>query len=698
MFMNRFLRIYCCCVFLFLAFAGPLFAAVGKLPITVNGDVVEFSSSGREVVAEGSVEIDYQDSKMTCDKVRVFIDEKLAIAEGHVFFYKSEAEEFSGDLVIFDFGSRTGTITGPQVDMAPYYGSAEIMDRMSDEEFYLYNAEMSTCDLPHPHWGLKCREVKMTPGRVLTAKDIRLNVLNIPLLYVPVYTQVMTDKRPRLMIMPGFKKEFGKELFGSWRYYLNDSARGILHVDWYEKTGWAQGVDLNYDTHLIGRGNAKYYRVDGKDRRKEKNLDAGEILRSGERSRIELRHKWNISEDDSLIAEYYRQSDIDFRKDYFLREYTKEPNLRTFLQYSHVYPNATLSFLAEPRVNSFYSVTEKVPELKLETINQRIGESPFYFKDVTSSTYFMSAPANSAPTTQAGRMDTLNQLSYLFRFMGVDLSPYVGHEDTFYSRGVNGKERLIRGMFFTGIDASLKLYKVFDIDTNFLNLEINKLRHVITPSCKYRYQHPPTVNKSKIQQFDSIDALDRQNSIELSLENKLQTKRSGQSVDLTSLIVSTTYAFEDNSTVSAGFGNVTTKWEMNPYSWCGFQSDASFSQKRYYLMTVSNSLWMNIGRFKTNFGYEYKREETSQLTVDVRCKLNPFWSLGVYDRFEFKTGDLVEQEYTLERDMHCWVAQLIVNKRETEGITVLLAFKLKAFPEMAVGAQKSFVAPKATEE
>lgn len=694
--MNRFYMRGGLAAIIFFSSVCSVLAAVAKVPMTVNGDVVEFKSSGREVVAEGNVEIGYQDSRMTCNKVRVFIDEKLAIAEGNVSFYKGEGQEFSGDLVIFDFANRTGTITGPDIDMAPYYGKAEIMDRMSDEEFYLYNAEMSTCDLPHPHWGLKCKTVKMDPGRVLTAKHIRLNVLKVPLLYFPAYTQVMSDERPRLMIMPGYKKEFGKELFGSWRYYLNDNARGLLHIDWYEKTGWAQGVDLNYNTKLFGFGNAKYYRISGNDVREE--IEAGEIRRSGERSRIEVRHRWNMTDVDNLVFEYFRQSDIDFRKDYFLREYSKEPEPKSLFQYSHVFPNATLSFLAEPRVNSFYTVLQKVPELKLETTNQKILGSPFYFKNITSSTYFMNALQNESVTSQVARTDSMNQFSYLFRFMGVDFGPYVGYEETLYSHGVDGNKHLNRGMFFSGMDASLRLFKVYDLDTNFLRLDINKLRHIMTPSAQYHYQQQPTVNKSLIQQFDGIDSLDKKNSIDLSFENKIQTKRKGQSVDLATLIVSAPYVFDRNTTVDEGFGDVTTKFEVNPYSWCGFESDTAISRKRHYLMTVSNSLWMDFGRVKTNFGYEYKREESSQLTVDVKCALNPFWRVGIYDRFEFKTGDLVEQEYTLERDMHCWVAQLIINRRQTEGLTVLFAFKLKGFSKMAVGAQKTFLAPRVDNE
>jgi len=75
-------------------------------------------------------------------------------------------------------------------------------------------------------------------------------------------------------------------------------------------------------------------------------------------------------------------------------------------------------------------------------------------------------------------------------------------------------------------------------------------------------------------------------------------------------------------------------------------------------------------------------------------KLNPFWSMGLYERFECKTGDLVEQEYRLTRDMHCWLMQFIVNNRNSEGITFMLGFTLKAFPDVGIEGQKTFRPPR----
>ncbi|MEK7849341.1 MAG: hypothetical protein AAB213_00760, partial [Candidatus Omnitrophota bacterium] len=678
---------------LLFVFAQNVWAASGKQPITVNGDTVEFKSEGREVIAEGHVEILNEDTTLTCDKVRVFIDQKLAIAEGHVRFSKAGGEELSGEMFVFDFDSRTGTIMGPEVWFPPYYGKSEIMEKLSDTEFLLTNGEMSTCDLPHPHYNLKCAQAKMEPGRVLTAKGVKMSILGVPLMYVPTITQRLTDKKPRFMITPGSRKGLGTYFLGSWRYYLNQNAKGVLHLDWYQKRGWAEGVDLNYDTKSIGLGNVRYFRIDEKNMSNDNPVPEPE-RRMQERSRIEVRHKWDITPADHFVFEYFRQSDLNVRKDFFYREYEKVTNPRTFLQFSHVYPNATLSFLAEPRVNKFDSVLQRIPELKLETVNQKIGQTPFYYKNTSQTAYLSSATANVGPTNDLFRTDTSNQLSYLFRFMSVDFSPFVGHRDTYYSRGLTSQEDLLRGMFFGGMDMSTKFYKIYNVQTDYLGLGIDKLRHVVTPSLQYRYQHMPTVNRTKLLQLDGIDSLDKQDMVTFGLDNKLQTRRDGAVVDLATLILTSDYNIERSSTAGNGFQNLKYRLELKPYSMWEFDSQAEYDTVGDFFKTVTSDVWAHTGKASATVGYRYKRNESSQLTTGFTCPLNPFWKVNIYERFEFRTGNLVEQEYTLDRDLHCWTVQFIINQRKAEGISFFIAFKLKAFPDIGINAQKSFSPPR----
>ncbi|MFH0877684.1 MAG: hypothetical protein V1863_05625 [Candidatus Omnitrophota bacterium] len=663
-------------------------AATAKQPITVNGDVVEFKSEGKEVIAEGNVEITYQDNVMTCDRVRVFLDEKLAVAEGNVELIRPEKEELQGEMIIFDFGDQTGSIINPSVRMMPYYGKSNSMEKISEGEFALTEGEISTCDLPHPHYWLRCREVNVSPDRVMTAKGVTLGAFGVPIMKMPRYSQDLNDKYPRLMVTPGYDKKLGTELFGAYRYYLNPNARGRLHFDWYGNIGFGYGADLNYNTKTIGAGNLKYYRID------ESNAIDERIPDYNERFRVELRHKWDMTERDHIVMEFYKHSDAEFRKDYFFREYEKDTNPKSFFLFSHVYPSATLSLLSSPRVNKFDGMVEKIPELRLETVSQKIADTSFYFKSTSSLSQLTNAPADAASSAAVGRMDTSNELAYVFRFMDLDFKPMAGHRDTFYSRGLNSKSDLMRGLFFTGLDVSTKLFRVFDVETDRMNLDIHGLRHVVTPSLQYRYQHEPTVSKEKLQQLDDVDALDKLNKVTLGLDQRFQTKRDGVSVDLMTLLLSSDFYFERNSTYGKGFENFKYDLEFKPYPWWEFDSDGEYDTSGDYFRTLNADFWANMGKARTGLGYRFKKDESSQVTAGFTSPLNPLWKLGVYERFEFKTGDLVEQEYTLERDLHCWIVRLIVNNRVDEGISVLLEFTLKAFPELGFNAEANFRPPR----
>ncbi|HTZ11213.1 MAG TPA: hypothetical protein VMD04_02390, partial [Candidatus Margulisiibacteriota bacterium] len=53
-----------------------------------------------------------------------------------------------------------------------------------------------------------------------------------------------------------------------------------------------------------------------------------------------------------------------------------------------------------------------------------------------------------------------------------------------------------------------------------------------------------------------------------------------------------------------------------------------------------------------------------------------------------------EQEYTISRDLHCWIMDITFNTKQNEGSTIFFAFRLKAFPEMQFGFNQSYSGPK----
>src|SRR3989338_10502477 len=55
-----------------------------NVPIQVHGDSVEYFHEEQKVTGTGHVSIDYEDVKLTADKMTVYMATKQAVAEGHV--------------------------------------------------------------------------------------------------------------------------------------------------------------------------------------------------------------------------------------------------------------------------------------------------------------------------------------------------------------------------------------------------------------------------------------------------------------------------------------------------------------------------------------------------------------------------------------------------------------------------------------
>jgi hypothetical protein len=265
---------------------------------------------------------------------------------------------------------------------------------------------------------------------------------------------------------------------------------------------------------------------------------------------------------------------------------------------------------------------------------------------------------------------------------------------------------------------STKFYRVFNTKTNFLGLDVNGLRHIITPSIAYLYTHPPTIPVRNLKQIDGVDSINRGNTAALSLSNKLQTKRNGQSVDFVDFLITTNYVLDpkkgDNAFLTSREGeglksnisDILFNLKVLPYSWIRFESDVTFahanhSSVNFNKFSLANyDLSFNLGNgFSFAIGQRYARKGSNQITPSLQWRLSPKWKFGIYHRYNLKKSSSLargsqEQEYTLTRDLHCWDMGITLNKKEVSGTTIFFSFRLKAFPENEFGFDQSLTEKK----
>ena len=667
-------------------------AKEAAMPIVVNGDKVQFDHANKTVTGTGNVSITYKDIKITSEKIIVNIDKKEGVAEGNVTLYQA-GNVFRADKVLYDFEQKTGQLIHGDMKMPPWYGEAESIDKIDDKLFKLNRSYVTTCDFEEPHYRIEAKTIKVYLNDRVTAWHVFFYVKNTPVMYVPYYNHPLKDNLPQVNIVPGHNDEWGAYLLSAWRYYFHPDSKGHLHLDWRSKRGIAEGFDYKYGLRKFGKGYSRFYYIHDEE--------PGTGI-PDDRWRVQLRHKWDVDKNVFMAGEFHKLSDQNLLKDFFYKEeYERDNQPPTYLTLIGAKENYAVTVLYQRKVNDFFTDTERLPEARLNIRKLKLfNHLNLYYKNETSFAMLNQSFANDVPGSRTGdsydatRLDSYNELSYPFKLLGfLSVDPFIGTRETFYSEDATGNDNITRYLFTTGVDLYTRFYKIYDFETDFLNLDIHDIRHLIIPSAKYAYIREPNVDPEELRQFDEIDELRQGNGVELSLQHKLQTKREGEdgtrkTVDLLSFIISSEYVFKDDFGRDNKLLDIEYDLEIRPYSWMYIDADARLDREDRRFDAFNADLYVVKDEdLKFGTGYRYERHENAQVTGHITYHVNKedwkkHWAFNIYERYEIREEKFQEQQYTIIKDLHCWFGEFTCRIKDEKDYTFWFVFRLKAFPDI----------------
>ena len=689
-----------------------------RQPISINADRVEYSTDNKNVTATGFVEVIYKGAKLTCQKLTINTETKDGVAEGNARLDDSQGV-IEAEKMNYNFQTKMGVMFDANFRANPYFGKMEKMNKIDDIEFIGSRTQMSTCSFDHPHYRIKSRKVDFFRGDKMKASDNLFTVgqyTQVPILSLPQFNRSLKKPYMHVQFSPGHKRDWGYYLLTAWRYNLTESISGDILLDYRELFGVSEGFTLNYKSANFGKGDFKLYYTQERDKSKDVSSDVN-VPKVFQRYLVRLRHQWDVTKTTNLTAELYRLidskmmihgSNFNFLKDYFYREYEKNTQPLSYLQIRQLMlGNSSLNVLLQPRVNRWYTQLEKMPEINYSLPSTQIFYTPLYMENTTSfANYaYRYGKPDAVPlvnTVNMSRFDMSNKLSLPLKVAFIQFTPYVQDEATYYNANINGSSIAPRTIFSAGSTISTKFYRMFNVKTGYLGLDIHGLRHVITPTISYTFRNSPTIPSSNLKQIDSVDAINgvlNQASFELS--NKLQTKRGDKSVDLLDFRINSSYSFRSASNKSGGsLTDFLLYLDILPYSWMTFHQDATFSRTGNYFTQVNTDLNFNFGtERKIGIGNRYTRGGSKEAVLLTEWRMNPKWKFKLYERMQFGRGPnmgkgLREQEYTISRDMHCWITELTFNSKKAQGESIWLIFRLKAFPELEFNLNQTYNMPR----
>lgn len=684
-----------------LLYCSIVYAGEAGGPIEVNGDHVEYFPKEKKITGVGNVSIDYGNIKLTCDKITVYTETKNVYAEGNVLL-KSPAGEVKGKSVKYNFETKKGEILEIRLKSGEWYAGGRKADIVSETSYVISDGYITSCDRENPHYKIISKSVTVTPDNKVVANNVLFKIGNVPIAYLPRYNYSLNGDWPTLDVIPGKKSKWGIFALTSYRYELDEENRLTLRIDERERWGLAEGLDYKYSLGDLGKGILRTYYARHRDR------DRNEPMRAEEdRYRVQVRHRWDMTDKVTGILEYHKMGDNEMTKDFFYREeYDRESSPESYVYLLDRESEYSISFLARKRVNKFQGVVERLPEFRFDLKDQALFNMPVYFKIDTTIANLNSKTANNATDLDVLRFDMYNRLTAPLRLANfLSIAPFVGTRETFYSKDINGNDDKLRTAFYSGIDISTKFFKTYDASGRFLGVDFNKLHHIATPTIEYEYIHEPSITPGNFQQFDDIDSIGRKSTFTMGFENKLETKRTidGKltTYELGYLLLTGNYLYGPSE--GSRFSNVRGDLEFTPYDWLRIESDTQYNPDTRDFQNWNVDFYVDQDDWRLGFGSRYWQGNEHELTSELFYKLNNEWSFRLFSRYDLKeiesNGHKIinrfdTKEITIIKDLHCWLGEVSLGTSRDGGVTAWFSLKLKASPKVAFDFKDYYAAPK----
>ena len=704
----------------FVAAGAPSLSAADEVFLEIKSESGEVSydiATGIATVTNGFVAT-YQDVFLSAEYGQLNRETGDMRLEGAVFLQR-EDQIWRGDQLRYNFLTRQMAAGAFRTGRPPFFAAAEgLTADLTNELYTATSAYLTTDDVAQPGLRIHAKQIKIAPGKYLEARHAVLYAGKVPVFYLPYVRYNLDGDSNHWTLTPGYRSIYGAYLLGGYHWRASEDVSGLFHLDYRGKRGVGGGPDVNYDAGRWGEGELKFYYLYDTD----PGLTSTTVTNASiphNRDRLYFTHGVTVRTNLDARLVLRHQSDAYVTRDFLESEYRDNPQPSSFLELHQRWPNFSLGLTAQAQVNDFQDTVERLPDVKLTSLRQQLGQSPLFYEGESSVGYFRQNYADDSPTNDyaAFRADTYHEVLLPVNLFGwLNLAPRVGGRFTHYGETDGTGSTLTdqdRWVFNTGAELSFKASRVWQEPQSKL-FEVDGLRHIIQPAFNYVYVPEPSVRPPELPQFDTdlpslrllpnhfpdydnIDSIDSRNVIRLGLRNKLQTKRDGQVDNLVNWALYTDWRL-DRLPGQSTFSDLFSDLDFKPRSWLTLTSELRYGVdtgqiriSQHYLTLSPNNVWSWM------FGHRYVREDpelgfvpgNNLFTSSIYYRFSDDWGVRMSHNFEAEDGTLEEQYYTIYRDLRSWTAALTFRVRDNrdEGLDygAAFTFSLKAFPRYRLG-------------
>ena len=385
---------------------------------------------------------------------------------------RSGTMAFTADRIAADNVTKAAVASGHVVAVsAPYSLRSDYLAKTAGGKFLFADPTcVTTCtnDVGHTHWNVT-GELEYQEHEYVILRNAWLRFYEIPVFWLPyMYYPLETDCG--FSWMPGYTGRWGAYLLTKTQYHIAGDRdrggdtfwlRGATRLDLRYENGIALGEDLEWNLGSFGHGKFKVYYAWDEDY--ERSGFDGYWLRGGwpasevsrDRYGLELEHRWEATERDTVRVKGQVQSDRTFLATFMRQSFFTLKN--QWLGYEgngvfweHVENDFAFGAEASSPLNRFYGGVGRLPEIYFDVNPLPVFGLPVNYETANRIGYLTrqdqrgvsrdpSDPYAFNPGQWAEydtfRLDTYHRLTAPFRAFDDVLAvvPRLGYHGTFWN-------------------------------------------------------------------------------------------------------------------------------------------------------------------------------------------------------------------------------------------------------------------------
>ena len=511
----------------------------------------------------GNSKVDYENMKLTSDKVHMNLDKSTVRATGTVDstaeggikgkpVFTMGKDEYKSDTMAFNFKSKKGLIKGVYTEQQDGFLSGEVGKRDSTGSIYLQHGRYTTCDKPHPDFYIALSRAKVRPGKDVVFGPAYLVVADVPLpLAIPYGFFPFSKKYSSGFIMPSYGDESDRGFYlrdGGYYFAISDKWDLKLLGEIYTKGSWGVSAASNY---------RKRYRYSGSFLFSYQDSKTGDKGLPDFAEQESFKIQWNHRQDPKANPYSSLAASVNFATSSYERNnlnsmynpQTLTQSTRTSsVSWSTGFSSIGLSLsattnLAQDMRTSSIQIT--LPDLNISLSRfypfkrkHLVGKERWYEKISMSYTGQL---ANSISTKEDKLLhsnlikDWKNAFQHtipvqanftLFNYINV--TPSFNFTDRMYSKKVTRgwdntlQKEVVRDTTYgfhnvynwsMSVGASTKLYGFWVPNRKLFGDKIQAIRHVITPQVSFSYA--PNFGARRYGYYDSYQYTDASGNVKL---------------------------------------------------------------------------------------------------------------------------------------------------------------------------------------